>query len=208
MRLVRLTVALPALVAAALLSGPATAQSPAAAQAGVVSAVAAAYAVPAVAPAIDATAQQVITATNAKRAAVGAGPLSWSTCLQPFSQRWATTLAGNGALTHQDLNPLLSACSLTSAGENVAMGYTTAASVVTGWMNSPGHRANMLDPLYTTASVAIATDSTGRRFWVMNFGAAPRATSAPRPTPTSSPSPTRRRVAIPRTGAASLRPVG
>ena len=35
-----------------------------------------------------------------------------------------------------------------TAGENIAMGYQSAQSVVNGWMNSPGHRANILNPSF------------------------------------------------------------
>jgi len=40
-----------------------------------------------------------------------------------------------------------------SAGENIAMGYTTPQSVFDGWMNSPGHRANILNASYTQIGV-------------------------------------------------------
>ncbi len=42
-----------------------------------------------------------------------------------------------------------------TAGENIAMGYTTPAAVVDGWMNSPGHRANILHPNFTQLAVGI-----------------------------------------------------
>ncbi|QQS00268.1 MAG: CAP domain-containing protein [Austwickia sp.] len=141
--------------------------------------------VPAMAPvpALDAAAEAAVAATNAQRAAVGAGPVVWNGCLQPFAQRWATTLAGRGSLAHQDLAPLLSGCSLSSAGENVAMGYSTASAVVTAWMNSPGHRANLLNPTFTQVTIAVAKDASGRTFWVMNLGAG-QAAAPPVSTPT------------------------
>ena len=56
------------------------------------------------------------------------------------------------------------------AGENIAGGYETAASVVNGWMNSPGHRANMLDPGFTHMGVGYLQKNTGyRHFWVQMF---------------------------------------
>ena len=36
-----------------------------------------------------------------------------------------------------------------SAGENIAKGYATPEAVVKGWMNSPGHRANILNKSFT-----------------------------------------------------------
>ena len=53
-----------------------------------------------------------------------------------------------------------------TAGENIAAGYATPAQVVAGWMNSPGHRANILNGSFTTIGV-------GREgnYWVQLFTA-------------------------------------
>lgn len=176
-----------ALAALSLLAAPA----PATRSAPVVAPGVAPGVVPAQAPvaalapaAVTATAQQVVDATNAQRAAVGAGAVRWNACLQPFSERWAATLAGRGALAHQDLQPILTACALSSTGENVAMGYDTASAVMTGWMNSPGHRANILNPAFTQIAIGLATDGAGRRYWTMNLGAGASTPQAPAPTPT------------------------
>jgi uncharacterized protein YkwD len=55
-------------------------------------------------------------------------------------------------------------------GENIAYGYTSAASVVDGWMNSPGHRANILNASFTETGVGVAVDSAGRLFFTQMFG--------------------------------------
>src|SRR5690606_25969744 len=46
----------------------------------------------------------------------------------------------------------------TAAGENIAYGYPTAKSVVDGWMNSPGHRANILNEMFTHIGVGYVQD--------------------------------------------------
>ena len=51
-------------------------------------------------------------------------------------------------------------------GENIAQGYYTSESVVTGWMNSPGHRANILKPEFT--EIGISYDATTHS-WVQIF---------------------------------------
>ena len=56
-------------------------------------------------------------------------------------------------------------------GENVAAGYATAASVVDGWMNSSGHRANILDPSFTHIGVAVANAAEGTPYWTMVLAA-------------------------------------
>ena len=49
-------------------------------------------------------------------------------------------------------------------GENLAVGYETPESIVDGWMNSPGHRANILGKHFDEVGVAIAPDSPTRKF--------------------------------------------
>ncbi len=49
-------------------------------------------------------------------------------------------------------------------GENLAVGYPTAASVVDGWMHSPGHRANVLGSAYDEVGVAVAPGSPERHY--------------------------------------------
>jgi uncharacterized protein YkwD len=55
-------------------------------------------------------------------------------------------------------------------GENIAYGYTTPAAVVTAWMNSAGHRANILSTGFKEIGVAMATNATGQIFWCQDFG--------------------------------------
>jgi hypothetical protein len=49
------------------------------------------------------------------------------------------------------------------AAENLATGFETAELMVTGWMESKGHRENMLSPLYTECGIAVIDGSTVRR---------------------------------------------
>lgn len=53
-----------------------------------------------------------------------------------------------------------------TAGENIAMGYPTPASVVDGWMNSEGHRANILNPSFTVIGVGYVADGN---YWTQMF---------------------------------------
>ncbi len=56
-----------------------------------------------------------------------------------------------------------------SAGENIAMGQRTPQEVMTGWMNSPGHRANILNTSFTEIGVGLAKNSSGRNYWTQMF---------------------------------------
>ncbi len=53
-----------------------------------------------------------------------------------------------------------------SAGENIAKGYATPEAVVDGWMNSPGHRANILNSSFTHIGVGYVADG---RYWTQMF---------------------------------------
>jgi uncharacterized protein YkwD len=57
-------------------------------------------------------------------------------------------------------------------GENVAMGYATPAAVMEGWMNSSGHRANILNCNAKAMGVGVATGADGRLYWTQVFGSA------------------------------------
>lgn len=86
-------------------------------------------------------------------------------------------------------------------GENIAAGYRTAAEVVQGWINSPGHKANMLNPQYNEIGIgyyylANDTGSTNyRSYWTQVFGKGtiegppPSAPPKPQPAPTPKPTP-------------------
>jgi len=54
------------------------------------------------------------------------------------------------------------------AGENIAWGQTSPAMVVQGWMNSPGHRANMLNTNFNNLGVGVV-ESGSRLYWVQLF---------------------------------------
>ena len=59
--------------------------------------------------------------------------------------------------------------SFRSAGENIAKGYATPQAVVNGWMNSSGHRANILGSQYTSMGVGYAVSASGKPYWVQVF---------------------------------------
>lgn len=93
-------------------------------------------------------------------------------CLtQKAAQPWASRMARTGDFKHQELNTVQAKCSRFGwMGENIAYGYPTAPTVMEAWMNSPGHRANILRPQFTHVGMGVKRDASGRRYWVQNFG--------------------------------------
>jgi uncharacterized protein YkwD len=55
-------------------------------------------------------------------------------------------------------------------GENIAMGYSDIESVVDGWMNSPGHKRNILNPKFNKAGFGYAKTPDGPAYWCAQFG--------------------------------------
>lgn len=56
-----------------------------------------------------------------------------------------------------------------AAGENIAMGQKTAAQVMNSWMNSPGHRANILSAAYTEIGTGVSKNKNGVYYWTQMF---------------------------------------
>ena len=110
----------------------------------------------------------VAAATNAQRAAAGLKPLAYRSCSVPAA--WAVHMASAGSLTHNSMMTVLSSCGgTTTAGENIAAGYTSVSAVTSGWMNSPGHKANILNANFKIISVGVAQAANGTYYWVEDF---------------------------------------
>jgi uncharacterized YkwD family protein/spore coat assembly protein SafA len=56
-----------------------------------------------------------------------------------------------------------------AAGENIAYGQSTPREVMSDWMNSPGHRSNILNPTYTQIGVGLAKSGSGVCYWTQQF---------------------------------------
>ena len=108
--------------------------------------------------------------TNAERTKRSLGKLGTNDCLKRYALAQAQRQARENRMYHQQMKPILSACGLRYVGENVAAGYPTAQSVMTGWMNSPGHRANILKREFNRLGVGVAYSTSGRPYYCQVFG--------------------------------------
>jgi uncharacterized protein YkwD len=124
---------------------------------------------PPAASASNAYEARILVLVNAERATAHLSPLTASTCADGFAENWAPKIQRDGGLSHQSLSPILSACHASTAGENVAYGNVTADEMMTMWMNSSGHRANILNPHFTAIGIGAVTDSSGRWYGVQDF---------------------------------------
>jgi len=129
---------------------------------------------------------EVFDLVNQEREAAGVNPLSWSDALYEMAKAHSNDMCDRGFFSH--VNPegedpsargqaghagsyTFTPCvpsPFYGVAENIAMGYSTAAQVMEGWMNSPGHRANILNGGYTHIGVGVC-DGCGKH-WTQNFG--------------------------------------
>jgi uncharacterized protein YkwD len=121
----------------------------------------------------------VWTLTNQERAENGLSGLSFNGDLVASARAHSADMAAQDYFNHTALDGsspgdriAATGYEASSWGENIAAGYTTAQAVVDGWMNSAGHRANILNSNFCDIGVGYAYegDSTYRHYWTQNFG--------------------------------------
>ena len=111
---------------------------------------------------------RIVVLVNARRAAAGLRPLIVSPCATRFANSWTTRMASTNTLVHQSLAPILR-CPARYVGENIAYGNVTADQMMAMWMNSPGHRANILSPRFNRIGVGAVRTTSGRWWATQDF---------------------------------------
>ncbi|MGI6730930.1 MAG: CAP domain-containing protein [Anaerovoracaceae bacterium] len=120
--------------------------------------------------------QQVVDLVNSERAKVGLPALKMNTKLAGVAEKKAEDLRDNNYFAHN--SPTYGSpfdmmrqfgVTYTTAGENIARGQKTPAAVMNGWMNSQGHKENILNSNFTEIGVGYVTDSNGTTYWVQMF---------------------------------------
>ncbi|MFF7522880.1 CAP domain-containing protein [Streptomyces pseudovenezuelae] len=124
------------------------------------------------------TADEVVVLTNRERARAGLPPLAVDPLLARAAQAYSTDMAVRAFYSHtspEGTQPWDRAAAAGSTrrsiGENIACGQRSAAEVVEGWMNSPGHRANILKPDFTHIGIGFAGGGPSGTYWTQLFGA-------------------------------------
>src|SRR5690348_3311528 len=147
----------------------------------------------------DATlASQVVALVNQHRQALGLATLGVSPTLTASADWKSLHMGYYGYLQHDDPAPpvartvsdRLAACAYPIGtvgwGENIAYGYATPQAVMTAWLNSSGHRANIENPSYRAIGVGVARGLNGLYYWTQDFGTLlDSATTPPVPTVTA-----------------------
>ena len=101
--------------------------------------------------------------------------------LQKAAQDYANLMGARGLYGHEigpgtDFKTRIFAVGYNhSAGENIGVGYNSIDKALIGWLDSPGHRKNMLKPQYTLAGLAYGFNTSGKNprythYWVLIMG--------------------------------------
>nr|WP_276514143.1 CAP domain-containing protein [Actinomadura citrea] len=114
--------------------------------------------------------------TNAERAKNGCGALTVDSRLQAAAQGHSDDMVARDFFDHTDPSGKNPGDRITAAGyrwstygENIAYGQRTPAAVMSAWMNSSGHRANILNCRFKNIGVGVTLKS-GTPYWTQNFG--------------------------------------
>ena len=124
-------------------------------------------------PGVLAYEQEVVRLVNAERASYGLPALSIRADLCQYARVKSQDMHDSGYFSHTSPNygspfDMMQSFGITysHAGENIAMGYSTPEAVVSAWMNSEGHRANILSASYTELGVGYVADGG---YWTQWF---------------------------------------
>jgi uncharacterized protein YkwD len=129
------------------------------------------------APAAGLTAleQDAFNRINAERAKAGCAALTVDPKIQAVARAHSEDMRDRNYFDHATPEGVSPAQRLTqggvswrSMGENIARGQRDAATVVTGWMNSSGHRANIVNCGFKTSGLGVATGGNGP-YWTQDF---------------------------------------
>lgn len=122
----------------------------------------------------------MLSQVNARRAEAGAPPLVLNSRLNSAAQEHAEDMLGRSYYDHRNPEGLQPRARVVQAGyrpfvvaENIARGHTTVEEAVDAWMQSRGHRANLLNPAFTEIGIgcAVGRNAVGETvLWVQDFG--------------------------------------
>ncbi|MGW6295388.1 CAP domain-containing protein [Streptomyces sp. NPDC055058] len=123
----------------------------------------------------QAASAQVLRLVNQERAKVGCRPVAADNALAGLAKAFSDDMAERGFFDHTDPDGATpwdrakEAGIADLGGENIARGQLDAAAVMEAWMNSPGHKANILNCDFKTLGVGVHM-GPGGPWWTQNFG--------------------------------------
>ena len=118
--------------------------------------------------------RQVVNLVNQERAKAGLSPVTADTSIQAAAQVRAKEIEKSFSHTRPDGSSFSTALTqqgvtYRGSGENIAWGQKTPEQVMNGWMNSDGHRANILNKNFTKIGVGYHQNASGTNYWTQLF---------------------------------------
>nr|WP_312578051.1 CAP domain-containing protein [Sedimentibacter sp.] len=120
--------------------------------------------------------QKVVELVNVERQKAGLSSLTLDTSISNIARMKSADMATNNYFAHQSPTYGSAGDMLTKYGvkwsawgENIASGQRTPQEVVTAWMNSPGHRANIMSTNFSKIGVGYAVNSNRTPYWTQMF---------------------------------------
>ncbi|MFL8674657.1 CAP domain-containing protein [Clostridioides sp. GD02404] len=120
--------------------------------------------------------KEVVDLVNIERSKAGLNPLTLDSSVSNVATKKSQDMIDNNYFSHN--SPTYGSpfdmlkkfgISYKTAGENIAMGQKTPKEVVNAWMNSEGHRKNILNPNFSKIGVGVAQKSGGSLYWTQIF---------------------------------------
>ncbi|HEK8758918.1 TPA: sporulation protein [Clostridioides difficile] len=120
--------------------------------------------------------KEVVDLVNIERAKAGLNPLTLDSSISNVATKKSQDMIDNNYFSHN--SPAYGSpfdmlkkfgISYKTAGENIAMGQKTPKEVVNAWMNSEGHRKNIMNPNFSKIGVGVAQKSVGSIYWTQIF---------------------------------------
>ena len=99
-----------------------------------------------------------------------AKPLQKNNALMQYAQQWANKMAMSNSLRHSDISSIMSILQYTMVAENIAYGQNSAESVMETWLNSSGHKKNIMNSKFTDIGCGMSLSIKGRPYWSVCFG--------------------------------------
>lgn len=117
------------------------------------------------------TFSRLLEGHNASRAEKGLEPLALDERLCAYAQRHAERMASKGHLVHSSMSSLAGVLGDGNVAENIAWGQNSEEEVCRAWMNSPGHRTNIMSKRYRKVGFGVKEDERGKKYWCAVFSA-------------------------------------
>lgn len=116
---------------------------------------------------------EIVQLLNDYRLSKGLNPLNILNVASKEANNHSLYMANQGEPSHDFFylrsQNLQTAVNAKDVSENVAYGYTNAQSLVNAWINSEGHRNNIVNPLFTEIGIATKQDKNGKNYYTNIF---------------------------------------